>query len=219
MSVIVHKKLISLALHYQHYILRFRPIMSWGAIYNWKIFLRLFRADWQIFHHTLWALNGLRVLHRRQKPGLFDASNHHLALHLPIVGIFRYIACHHRLNEDMLSDLYLGIIFPQVDPDNNHKTQYRLGLPVGTNPHCLCANRKKWMEHARSLWACWLTLWKQWTCDILWSDVGKSNVYQGITVFLCFFLVVSTCVCEWHWSCYSTLSHFKPRLVSVLSHC
>ena len=43
-------------MYYQHYIARFRPIMSWGAIYNWKIFLRLFRADKQIFHHILFEL-------------------------------------------------------------------------------------------------------------------------------------------------------------------
>ena len=44
---------------------------------NGKTSSGYYKADYQMFHHTLGAPNGLCVLHRRQKTGSFDASNHH----------------------------------------------------------------------------------------------------------------------------------------------
>ena len=66
-----------------------------------------------MFHHTLGAQMAFVFFIADKKTGSFDASNHHLALHLPLVGAFRYTACHYHSNEGMLSDLsQLGILFP-----------------------------------------------------------------------------------------------------------
>ena len=61
-----------------------------------------------------------------------------------------------------------------------------------------------------------------WTCDILCSGVGKGNLFIKASQVSCGFFLgfFYTCVNGIEvWGCYSTLTHFKPQQVGVLSQC